>query len=116
MMKRPAHAFASLALLLAAACSSSSSPSSTTGGTGGAGGHVNRPPSDNALLDADCDPMVPTQCGYPFPSSVYLVDSTTTPTKKLVHFGKTTLPTYGADHTVVLLRQLTTRTFPGTQP
>ena len=95
MPKRPVHIVASICALLAAACSSSSPASST--GTGG--GAVNRPPSDNALLDADCDPMVPTQCGFPFPSSVYLVDDATTPTKKHVHFGKTSLPVYG-EHTL----------------
>lgn len=44
------------------------------------------------LLGADCDPMVPTQCGFPFPSSVYLKDDPSTPTGKRVAFGATTLP------------------------
>lgn len=46
------------------------------------------------LLGADCDPMVPTQCGYPFPSNVYLADDPTTHTGKRVAFGQTTLPGY----------------------
>jgi hypothetical protein len=45
-----------------------------------------------ALLGSDCDPMVPTQCGYPFPSNVYLADDATTVTGKRVAFGATTLP------------------------
>ena len=44
------------------------------------------------LLDKDCDPLVPTQCGYPFPSNVWLADDETTVTKKRVAFGAGTLP------------------------
>ena len=44
------------------------------------------------LLGADCDSLVPTQCGYPFPSNVWLADDATTVTKKRVAFGPTTLP------------------------
>jgi hypothetical protein len=50
----------------------------------------------------DTDPMVPTQAGYPFPSSVYLVDDATTPTKKHVQFRPTTLPVIGGEYTVPL--------------
>jgi hypothetical protein len=50
-------------------------------------------PAGLPLLGSDCDPLVPTQCGFPFPSNVYLDDDPTTPTKKRVHFGATTLPT-----------------------
>ena len=46
------------------------------------------------LLGSDCDPLTPTQCGYPFPSSVYLADDAATPTGKHVVFGETTLPSY----------------------
>jgi hypothetical protein len=46
------------------------------------------------LLGSDCDPLTPTQCGYPFPSSVYLADDPSTPTGKRVAFGATTLPSY----------------------
>src|SRR4051812_17326534 len=60
--------------------SASSSSGADDGGSGGGG------------ISADCDPLVPTQCGYPFPSSRWLVDDATTPTKKRVHFGATTLP------------------------
>lgn len=44
------------------------------------------------LLLADCDPLVPTQCGYPFPSNVWLDDDASTVTGKRVAFGKTSLP------------------------
>ncbi|UQA55106.1 hypothetical protein [Polyangium aurulentum] len=44
------------------------------------------------LLAADCDPLVPTQCGYPFPSNVWLADDAKTVTGKRVSFGATTLP------------------------
>jgi len=43
------------------------------------------------LLGADCDPRVPSQCGYPFPSNVYLTDGAKTATGKRVAFGATTL-------------------------
>lgn len=45
-----------------------------------------------ALLDEDCDPLVPTQCGFPFPSNVWLSDDPNTVTKKRVSFGAETLP------------------------
>lgn len=54
-------------------------------------------PGGLPLLGADCDPMVPTQCGFPFPSNVFTTDDPATITGKRVLFGATTLPTYGAD-------------------
>ena len=46
-----------------------------------------------ALLGgSDCDPLVPTQCGFPFPSNVWLAEDAKTPTGKHVAFGATTLP------------------------
>jgi hypothetical protein len=45
-----------------------------------------------ALLDKDCDPLVPTQCGFPFPSNAWLADDEATVTKKRVAFGAGTLP------------------------
>jgi hypothetical protein len=49
------------------------------------------------LAGQDCDPMVPTQCGFPFPSNVYLVHDA----KKglQVEFGATSLPTAGGNYT-----------------
>lgn len=40
----------------------------------------------------DCDPLVPTQCGFPFPSNVWLANDATTVTGKRMAFGATTLP------------------------
>jgi hypothetical protein len=43
-------------------------------------------------LDGDCDPLVPTHCGYPFPSDVYLVEDSAMKTGRHVEFGPATLP------------------------
>ncbi len=96
-----------LALLLAAAaCSSGSSGSSSSshstsssgsGGNGGGGGGATCLPAQDdspALLGADCDVLVPTQCGFPFPSNVFLADDATTKTGKRVKFGAKSLPVY----------------------
>ncbi len=70
--------------------SSSSSASSSSGGTCPT---PPAPPADAApLLAAACDPLVPTQCGYPFPSNVYLTDDATTATKKRVAIPKEAMP------------------------
>ncbi|MDI1435087.1 hypothetical protein [Polyangium sorediatum] len=53
---------------------------------------VTPPAGAPKLLGADCDPLVPTQCGYPFPSNVWLTDDTSKPTGKRVAFGAATLP------------------------
>jgi hypothetical protein len=45
-----------------------------------------------------CDPLVPTACGYPFPSDVYLVADATKPTGKKVAFGLATLPKYAGTY------------------
>jgi hypothetical protein len=51
------------------------------------------PPADAApLLAGACDPLVPTQCGYPFPSNVYLADDATTSSKKRVAIPKEAMP------------------------
>src|SRR4051812_23249522 len=52
-------------------------------------------PTADLLGGKDCDSLVPTQCGYPFPSNVYLVDDAKTATKKHVEFRATTLPIVG---------------------
>ena len=58
---------------------------------------IEGPLGDVPLLGVgvDCDPLAPTACGFPFPSSVYLGDDPATSTGKRVHFGATTLPAYG---------------------
>src|ERR1041385_1541323 len=70
-------------------CGSDSSSSTSKPADGG---------SDRAVavqaprLTTDCDPLVPTYCGFPFPSNVWLVDDPATPTGKHIAFGATTLP------------------------
>jgi hypothetical protein len=49
-------------------------------------------PGSPPLLGEDCDPMVPTECGFPFPSSVWTTPDTTMPNGVHVAFGATTLP------------------------
>lgn len=39
-----------------------------------------------------CDPLVPTKCGYPFPSNVYTVDAADTPTGRRVKIDDDTIP------------------------
>jgi len=39
-----------------------------------------------------CDPLVPTYCGFPFPSNAHLVDDPTTATGKRVSFSSAMLP------------------------
>src|SRR5207247_1335066 len=43
-------------------------------------------------LDTDCDPLVSSHCGFPFPSDVWLVFDSATKTGRHVAFGATTLP------------------------
>lgn len=113
--------FAALALAIgassAAACSSSepnlydTAPEGKVapGGNADAGTDADAAAPDDAgdagpeasvawpLLDGDCDPMVPTQCGFPFPSNVWLAPDPTTVTGRRVAFGKTTLPKFAPD-------------------
>lgn len=62
------------------------------GAAGGAGGQGGASGPEIPLLGSDCDPLVPTFCGLPFPSNVYLLDDASQPGGKSIHFGKTTLP------------------------
>ncbi len=90
-MKRAS--FIALALALGAAlpllsgCSSGNTPASrsTKADAGDAGTSVHKP--------EDCDPLVPEECVFPFPSNHYLVKDSSTPTGYHVQFGPTTLPT-----------------------
>jgi hypothetical protein len=79
-------------------CSSSTHTQGTTSSSSGTGGATTcptpaTPPADAApLLAAACDPLVPTQCGFPFPSNVYLVNDATTKTGKRVAIPKEAMP------------------------
>jgi hypothetical protein len=81
-------------LALGAGCSTSSNTSTSSSSSGGMTCPTPpAPPADAApLLAAACDPLVPTQCGYPFPSNVYLVPSTTTTTKMHVAIPAEAMP------------------------
>ncbi|MGD0526070.1 MAG: hypothetical protein ABSE49_13045 [Polyangiaceae bacterium] len=75
-------------VVLAMACSSSSKqPASTASPTPGA------PP----LLLEDCDPIVPSHCGLPYPSNVWTMPDSTRETGMHLYFGNTSLPTYDAN-------------------
>ena len=81
-------------LLLAPGCSSSSSSSP---GSSGDAGTVN--PASPPLLGEDCDPIAPgdpmtpgSGCGFPYPSNVWTVPDSKTPTGMHQFYGKTTLP------------------------
>jgi hypothetical protein len=63
------------------------------GAAGGAGGNG----GSGGLLGTDCDPLVPTQCGFPFPSDAYTVADPSRPTKKRVAFGGATLPKFNGE-------------------
>jgi hypothetical protein len=83
-------------VVLAAACFRPDRPIPTDPGPGGAGGDGGGGGSagggGDLLAGADCDPLVPTHCGYPFPSDVWTVADPDSPTGKRVRFGATTLP------------------------
>jgi len=49
--------------------------------------------------NADCDPLVPSHCGFPFPSNTALVDDPTTVTGKRVAFKSGVLPTHNLEPT-----------------
>lgn len=49
------------------------------------------------FLTGDCDPLVPSHCGMPFPSNVYLEADPSAVTGARVVFGLTTLPKLNGD-------------------
>ena len=56
--------------------------------------------SVSIAVGPDCDPIVPSHCGLPLPSSRWLVDDAATPTGKRVAFGKATLPEWSPGHPI----------------
>jgi hypothetical protein len=54
---------------------------------------VAAPAPNVAWVHLTCDPIVPTKCGYPFPSNVFTVDATDTPTGRRVKIDDATIPT-----------------------
>lgn len=51
--------------------------------------------STDTLATDGCDPLVPQECGFPFPSNAYLIDDGATVTGHRVHLGAKTLPQVG---------------------
>lgn len=91
-MRHPLRALVALASTALVACT----PTEIDEGTPDAGSQT---PDAGATLDGpallgglECDPLVPTQCGFPFPSNVYLVDDAKMPGGKRVDFARTAMP------------------------
>jgi len=57
--------------------------------------HGDDAPADDSAAPvelSDCDPIAPTLCGLPFPSTFYMRTDDSSPTGWRVHLGETTLP------------------------
>jgi hypothetical protein len=82
----PFALFLATAVAPGAACSSSSS----------GGGSPQSSAGSPALLGEDCDPIEPVgaECGLPYPSNVWTVKDSTTPTGLRQFYGPTTLPVW----------------------
>jgi hypothetical protein len=69
--------------------------SSSSGGEGGEGGGTGGSGIGGfPEVPEACDPLVPTQCGFPFPSNFWLVDDDATATGHRVVFAEGSLPTH----------------------
>jgi hypothetical protein len=78
---------------LAIACGNTGASSGAHADAGADTGPTQKPtPGAPPLLLEDCDPIVPTHCGYPFPSSVWTEPDSAMPTGQHVYFGASTLP------------------------
>jgi hypothetical protein len=82
------------AALGAPACSSSKTDAPADGQPSRNHPAATPPPDDSGKpkWNADCDPLVPYHCGFPFPSNTQLKDDPTSPTKKRVNFAAGVLP------------------------
>lgn len=94
-MKRPAS-FAALVFTTIVAASLACSSSSSNNGPPSGSTHT---PPQPPRWSADCDPIVPYHCGFPFPSNTQLVDDASTPTGKHVSFKQAVLPTHTGNPT-----------------
>lgn len=96
-LARRLGAFFAIGLALTSACGDDGATggggSSASTGTSGAQVPV-KPDNGVPLLGSDCDALVPTICGLPFPSNVYLAEDPTgrNPSGKSVRIGKETMP------------------------
>lgn len=89
-------AFPIAASSLGFGCSSSSNDQPPAGD---AATDTGLPPYTPVRWTADCDPLVPYVCGFPFPTSFYLKDDPATPTKKRVNFKAGMLPLHSGKET-----------------
>ena len=90
MSPRP-HILFSLSLAISLAASSPAC-SSTTKSSDDAPAKVARAAPAVDWPHVTCDPLVPEKCGYPFPSNVYTVPATDTPTGRRVQLDDAMLP------------------------
>src|SRR5688500_12727691 len=64
--------------------------SAGTAGSGGSAGSAGS--SGLSWPHLECDPLIPSYCAFPFPSNVYTVADSTTPTGRRVRLRANTLP------------------------
>ena len=72
-------------LLLATGCSDKSAPIDSAG-----------PPMEEVF--SDCDPIAPTTCGFPFPSTFHMREDVESPTGWRIALGPSTLPINANDY------------------
>ncbi len=109
--------------LVSAACGGSdagsggSTSSSSSGGKGGSGGSGEGGSGGGSAEDPMCDPLVPSFCGFPFPSNYYLAADSTKKTGHKVAFKKGSLPTRAGSGTLdVTTYELSDGFSPGQAP
>jgi hypothetical protein len=90
LLPRPSHALLALATVVVVACSSPKTESTPAS---------NRPAIEPVDWNADCDPIVPWHCGFPFPSDHYAVDDQTSPTGKRLALKPGHLPKWRGKET-----------------
>ena len=89
VVRAPASLFLSLSVAVAlSGCGDQGVPSPGDG-------FVEVPPAEVAWPHLECDPLVPSYCGFPFPSNVFTVDDASTPTGRRVELSPGTLPRAG---------------------
>jgi hypothetical protein len=76
--------------------SSTSTGGTTDAGTGSTGGVVDPPPAE-AWPTLECDPLVPSYCGFPFPSNVFTQADATSPTGRRLALGRALIPAGSKD-------------------
>lgn len=77
---------------VAAADAQAGDVAATDAGTADSAAEVADAAAADPYGDPDCDPLVPSECGLPFPSSKWLTADPATKTGKRVQFGANTLP------------------------